>query len=125
MAARTGPWDAALEQLRAWDPGWAEVCAEMTTSPWTSGILPRKTVELIGVGLNAACTNLNPDGTRRYIRAALQAGARREEILMVLKMASVMAIPFVQPRCAHPPRRGQGGGWCAAHDETQTTDAGL
>jgi hypothetical protein len=26
------------------------------------------------------CTNLNPDGTRRYIRAALKAGATREEI---------------------------------------------
>jgi len=87
-----GPWDAALEQLRTWDPDWAEACARMTTNPWTSGILPRKTIELIGVALNAACTNLNPDGTRRHIRAALQAGASREEILMVLKMASVMAI---------------------------------
>ena len=92
MAAPTGPWDAALEQLRAWDPGWAEACAKMTTNPWTSSILPRKTVELIGVALNAACTNLNFDGTRRHIRAALQAGATREEILMVLKMASLMAI---------------------------------
>ena len=55
-------------------------------------MLPRKTVELIGVALNAACTNLNPDGTRRHIRAALRAGASREEILLVLKMASVMAI---------------------------------
>jgi alkylhydroperoxidase/carboxymuconolactone decarboxylase family protein YurZ len=47
---------------------------------------------LIGVALNAACTNLNPDGTRRHIRAALEAGATREEILMILKMASVMSI---------------------------------
>jgi alkylhydroperoxidase/carboxymuconolactone decarboxylase family protein YurZ len=44
------------------------------------------------VGLNAACTNLNADGTRRHIRAALEAGASREEILLVLKCASVMAI---------------------------------
>ena len=88
----TGPWDAALEQLREWDPDWAETCEKMTTNPWTSTVLPRKTIELIGVALNAACTNLNPDGTRRYIRAALRAGASREEILMVLKMASVLAI---------------------------------
>ena len=88
----TGPWDEALASLREWDPEWAETCLKMTTNPWSSTILPRKTVELIGVALNAACTNLNPDGTRRHIRAALNAGATREEILMVLKMASVLAI---------------------------------
>ena len=87
-----GPWDTALGTLRAWDPAWAESCATMTTNPWTSGILPRKFIELVGVGLNAACTNLNPDGTRRHIRAALEAGATREEILFVLKCASVMSI---------------------------------
>jgi alkylhydroperoxidase/carboxymuconolactone decarboxylase family protein YurZ len=87
-----GPWDTALDTLRAWDPAWAESCATMATNPWTSGILPRKFIELVGVGLNAACTNLNPDGTRRHIRAALDAGATREEILFVLKCASVMSI---------------------------------
>ena len=64
----------------------------MTTNPWNAGILPRKFIELVGVGLNAACTNLNPDGTRRHIRAALQAGATRDEILFVLKCAAVMSI---------------------------------
>ena len=88
----TGPWDPALDKLREWDPTWADTCFKMTTNPWTSGVLPRKFVELIGVGLNAACTNLNPDGTRRHIRAALAAGATREEILFVLKCASVMSI---------------------------------
>jgi alkylhydroperoxidase/carboxymuconolactone decarboxylase family protein YurZ len=88
----TGPWDPALAQLRAWDPAGAETLVRMSTNPWTSGILPRKDVELIGVALNAACTNLNPDGTRRHIRAAIAAGASRDEILLVLKMASVLAI---------------------------------
>jgi alkylhydroperoxidase/carboxymuconolactone decarboxylase family protein YurZ len=88
----TGPWDAALAQIREWDPEWADACAKMTTNPWSSGVLPRKTVELISLAVNAACTNLNPDGTRRHIRAALDAGATREEILMLLKMASVMSI---------------------------------
>jgi alkylhydroperoxidase/carboxymuconolactone decarboxylase family protein YurZ len=89
----TGPWDdPALTMLREWDPLWAEQCLKMSADPWTRGILPRKLVELIGVALNAACTNLNPDGTRRHIRAALTAGATRDEILMVLKCASVMSI---------------------------------
>ncbi len=88
-----GPWDGpAFAELREWDRSWAATCQRMTTNPWTSGVLPRKLVELIGVALNAACTNLNPDGTRRHIRAALEAGAARDEILMVLKCASVMSI---------------------------------
>ena len=91
-ATNRGPWDPALEKLREWDPKWAETCEKMTTNPWTGGVLPRKTVELISVALNAACTNLNPDGTRRHIRAALEAGATRAEILMILKMASVLSI---------------------------------
>ena len=92
QATAAGPWDAAIEQLGEWDPSWAQACSEMATNPWRSSILFRKTVELIGIALNAACTNLNPDGTRRHIRAALQAGATREEILTVLKMASLMGI---------------------------------
>jgi alkylhydroperoxidase/carboxymuconolactone decarboxylase family protein YurZ len=88
----TGPWDAAFKQLRGWDPTWAEACCKMTNNPWTSGVLPRKFIELVGVALNAACTNLNPEGTRRHIRAALQAGATREEILFVLKAVSLMSI---------------------------------
>ena len=92
MTAETGPWEAALEQLREWDPPWAETCARMATNPWRAGVLSRKLVELIGVGLNAACTNLNPEGTRRHIRKALDAGATKEEMLFVLKCASVMSI---------------------------------
>src|SRR5271170_7887030 len=88
----TGPWDPALAQLRAWDQDWAETCEKMTTDPWTSGVLPGKLIELISIGLNAACTNLNPDGTRRHIRAALRAGATGEEILFVLKAVSLMSI---------------------------------
>jgi alkylhydroperoxidase/carboxymuconolactone decarboxylase family protein YurZ len=88
-----GPWDQpALAKLHEWDAAWAEQCLKMSANPWASGILPRKTVELIGLAVNAACTNLNADGTRRHIRGAFEAGATREEILMVLKMASLLSI---------------------------------
>jgi alkylhydroperoxidase/carboxymuconolactone decarboxylase family protein YurZ len=58
----------------------------MSTNPWTSGVLPRKFVELVGVALNAACTNLNPEC------CADMAGATSEEILFVLKAVSLMSI---------------------------------
>ncbi len=87
-----GPWDSSLEKLREWDPEWAELCFQMSTNPWTHHVLPRKFIELVGVSLNAACTNLNPNGTRHHIRAALEAGATREEVLFVLKCGSALSI---------------------------------
>ena len=29
-ADNTGPWEAAIEQLREWDASWAEACERMT-----------------------------------------------------------------------------------------------
>jgi len=86
------PWEASLSKLRDWDPAWAEQCVKLTTNPWTEGVLPAKFIELVSIGLNAARTNLNPVGARRHIRAAIEAGASREEILFVLKVAAVMSI---------------------------------
>jgi len=88
----SGPWDPALAKLGEWDPTSAATCQKLTTNPWTTGVLPHKFVELVSVGLNAACTKLNPDGTRRHIRAALAAGATREQVLTILKMASLLSI---------------------------------
>ena len=89
----TGPLDnSALAQLREWEPIWTDQCLKMSQDPWTSGILPRKEVELISIAVNAACTNLNEAGTRRHIRSALEAGATREEIMMILKIASLLSI---------------------------------
>ena len=89
----TGPWDnPALAKLREWEPIWADQCLKMSDDPWTSGILPRKDIELISIAVNAACTNLSAGGTRRHIRGALEAGATREEILMILKIASLLSI---------------------------------
>jgi alkylhydroperoxidase/carboxymuconolactone decarboxylase family protein YurZ len=92
VSETTGPWGHALEQLRLGDAAWADVCERMSTNPWRSGVLPRKTVELISLAINAAATNLNADGTRRHIHSALAAGASRDEILTIVKMASVLSI---------------------------------
>jgi alkylhydroperoxidase/carboxymuconolactone decarboxylase family protein YurZ len=91
--ASTGPWEtAALAKFREWDPVFVDQCVKMSNSPWTGGILPRKDVELISLAVNSACTNLNAEGTRRHIRGALDAGATRDEILMILKIGSLLSI---------------------------------
>lgn len=88
-----GPWESdALKQLETWDPRWAHACQAMSTNAWGGAVLPRRFVELIAVGINAACTNLDREGTRRHISAALDAGATRDELLTVIKMATVMSI---------------------------------
>ncbi|HKV54781.1 MAG TPA: carboxymuconolactone decarboxylase family protein [Candidatus Binataceae bacterium] len=83
---------AALNKIRKWDPKFADIYSRMSTNPWTNGILPLKHIELICVALETACTKLNEEGARAHIRAALRAGATREEIIEVLKMASLLAI---------------------------------
>jgi alkylhydroperoxidase/carboxymuconolactone decarboxylase family protein YurZ len=84
--------DVAVAKLRQWDPDWADAYLKVASDPCTSGVLPRKTVELVRIALNAAWTNFNPSATRVHMRAALEAGATREQVLLVLKMAAVMSI---------------------------------
>ena len=84
--------DQGHRHVREWDPAKAEAYLKVNTNPWTNGVLDIKTIELICVGLNAACTNLQPEPTRRHIRAALQAGATRNEIQLVIEGAAFMAI---------------------------------
>ncbi|SHF06571.1 Uncharacterized conserved protein YurZ, alkylhydroperoxidase/carboxymuconolactone decarboxylase family [Kaistia soli DSM 19436] len=88
-----GPWSAmAYAILEEWDAEWAAFCRAMSTNAWTSGTLTPRFVELVAVALCTACTNLDRAGVRQHIRAALGAGATRNEILTVIKMGSVMAI---------------------------------
>ncbi|AQA06101.1 hypothetical protein BVC93_03410 [Mycobacterium sp. MS1601] len=85
-------WGPALDILRSWDPQWADTCHPMSVHPWRSGVLDPKFLELVCVGLNAACTNLDGDAVRRHVRAALSAGASRDELLFVIKCASTVSI---------------------------------
>jgi alkylhydroperoxidase/carboxymuconolactone decarboxylase family protein YurZ len=90
-----GAWPPVLDDLFEWDPDWTERCARMTNDPWATGVLPVKWIELICIALNAATTHRNEPGVRRHIRAALQAGATRDEIVDTLKGVSVLGIHSV------------------------------
>ena len=86
------PWGSSLDKLKEWDPKGAELLLRVGTNPWTSGVLPRKEVELIYLALNCSCTTLDKEGTRRQVRAALDAGATRDEIVLVLKCGVGLAV---------------------------------
>lgn len=88
-----GPWDpGALATLEDWDGAWARACRAMSANPWSGEVLPPRLAELVCVAISVACTNLDAAGARRHIRAALAAGATRDELLTIVKMATVMAI---------------------------------
>ncbi len=91
-ARPASPWGSSLDKLWDWDPDGAELLMCVAMNPWNSGVLPRKEVELISLALHCACTNLDEAGTRRHIRAALKAGATRDEILLVLKCGVGLAV---------------------------------
>ena len=84
--------DLAWDLLREWDAEWTESYQRVADNPRTNGILSIKQIELICVAINIACTNLNAAGIRRYIRAALGAGATREELVELIKMGAGLAI---------------------------------
>jgi alkylhydroperoxidase/carboxymuconolactone decarboxylase family protein YurZ len=89
---QTGRLNQLWQQLADWDPEWTAMFMRMGLSAWTSGVLPSKTVEFICIAGDASCTHMYGPGVRRHIRAALDLGATREEILEVLKLASVVGI---------------------------------
>jgi alkylhydroperoxidase/carboxymuconolactone decarboxylase family protein YurZ len=90
-----GAWSPALDSFVVWDADWTERCARMTNNPWTTGVLPVRWIELLCIALNAVCTHRNEPGVRRHVRAALEAGATRDEILETLKGVSVLGIHSV------------------------------
>jgi alkylhydroperoxidase/carboxymuconolactone decarboxylase family protein YurZ len=88
-----GPWDiSALTTFHQWDQVYVDQCYKMSNDPWNHNILPRKDIELISLAVNVACTNLSSGGTRQHIRGALESGATREEVLMTIKIASLLSI---------------------------------
>jgi alkylhydroperoxidase/carboxymuconolactone decarboxylase family protein YurZ len=64
----------------------------MSIAPAVSGVLEPKTVEFIGIAVNAAAARLDAPGVRRHIRRALAVGATREEITTVLQLASMAGL---------------------------------
>ena len=74
------------------DPAWAEKAVSMSIAPAVSGVLEPKTVEFIGIAVNAAAARLDAPGVRRHIRRALAVGATREEITTVLQLTSIAGL---------------------------------
>jgi alkylhydroperoxidase/carboxymuconolactone decarboxylase family protein YurZ len=88
----SGNWNPDWEPFARLDPTWTEKVIAMAIVPAVTGALDAKTIELIGIALDASCTNMYAPGVRRHIQRALEAGATREEITAVLQLASLQGL---------------------------------
>jgi alkylhydroperoxidase/carboxymuconolactone decarboxylase family protein YurZ len=88
----TGNWNPDWEPFARLDPAWTERVIAMAIAPAVSGALDAKTIELVGIALDASCTHMYAPGVRRHIRRALKAGATKEEITAVLQLATLQGL---------------------------------
>ena len=90
----TGPWEdtALADPTRMGSRSGRRPARKCLTNPWSSTVLPRKTVELVGVAVTPPAPTSIPMARAATFARALRAGASREEILLVLKMAWLMSI---------------------------------
>ena len=88
----SGNWNPDWEPFAKLDPAWTEKVIAMAIAPAVAGALDAKTIELIGIALDASCTHMYAPGVRRHIQRALKAGATGQEITAVLQIASMQGL---------------------------------
>ena len=88
----TGNWNPDWEPFARLDPQWTEKMLALAIAPAAAGVLDPKTIELVGIALDASCTHMYAPGVRRHIQRALKAGATKEEIAAVLQLASLQGL---------------------------------
>ncbi len=88
----SGNWNPDWEPFAKLDPAWTDKVIAMAITPAVSGVLDKKTIELIGIALDASCTHMYAPGVRRHIQRALKAGATKEEITAVLQLATLQGL---------------------------------
>jgi alkylhydroperoxidase/carboxymuconolactone decarboxylase family protein YurZ len=86
----SGNWNPDWEPFAKLDPSWTEKVVGLSIAPTVSGTLDPKTIEFIGIALNAAYSQMNAPVLRRHVRRALALGATRQEITAVLQCASLL-----------------------------------
>jgi len=88
----SGNWNPDWEPFAKLDPAWTEKVIAMAIAPAIAGALDAKTIELIGIALDASCTHMYAPGVRRHIQRALKAGATKAEITAVLQLATLQGL---------------------------------
>ncbi|TXN29955.1 carboxymuconolactone decarboxylase family protein [Lacisediminihabitans profunda] len=87
-----GVWGDAWESILVLDPDYLLAYLNFSAVPWRQNHLDDKVKEFIYIAVDSAATHLYSPGIRQHIKAALAAGATREEIMEVLECTSTLGI---------------------------------
>jgi alkylhydroperoxidase/carboxymuconolactone decarboxylase family protein YurZ len=87
-----GSWSDTWETVLTLDPVFMEAYLNLSAVPWRKNHLDAKTKEFIYIALDAAATHLYVPGIRQHIRAALDLGATKNEIMEVLELTATLGI---------------------------------
>ena len=85
-------WNIALDPIYDLAPVWTDQFMSIAAGVYSSGVLPIKDIELIGIALEASYTRMYASGMRRHIKSALRAGATVQEIITVLTLCMVYGV---------------------------------
>lgn len=92
IEADLGFWDEGQEAMAELSPGFLDVWYRMAMVPARKNHLGAKNRALIGLAASAAATHLYAPGVRRNARAAINAGATKEELAEVLALTATLGI---------------------------------
>ncbi|HEX5014316.1 MAG TPA: carboxymuconolactone decarboxylase family protein [Candidatus Limnocylindrales bacterium] len=87
-----GFWGDAWESILELDPEFLKVYLDFAAVPYREAHLDSKTREFMHIVVAANALHMYEPGVRAHIRAALAAGATREEIMEVLECAATVGI---------------------------------
>lgn len=118
-------YSKVFDRLQTMDPKWSAAWKALDAQS-AGASLDAKLVALIRLNIDVTATHLYAPGVQRHLRAALDAGATRAEIMAVFKLAAVIGIhalalgvPMLESELA---RRGIGDE-AGAKPVTPVTDA--
>ena len=87
-----GYWSEIWDQILHLSPDYFEAYTELSSVPWTHGVLEPKVKEFMYIAADASTTHLYNAGTRIHIQNALRLGATVDEVFEVLQLTSVLGI---------------------------------
>ncbi len=87
-----GFWNGNRDAIARCLPDYFAALSELSVAPWKSGALSPKERELIYIAIDSSVTHMYEPGLRIHLKAALDNGASREEILEVLKLVAVFGM---------------------------------
>lgn len=87
-----GTWNDTWETILTLDPPFMRAYSGLSAVPWRKNHLDAKTKEFIYIAVDAAATHLYVPGIRQHVRAALDQGATKEEIMEVLELTATLGI---------------------------------